>query len=207
MTEDRAAVNFCPTVPTPMRGTVGQRLTPWDSSGTVSGTPSLKLLAHKVLARDSQRDTERDSGRDTVPATPSGVGQRLTSADGVPSGVPPQPRHAPKVEKPLVMRDGRRRWSLPPAGDPNARVDELVSRVRTAGVVLVADGRTLHATAPRGWQPADGLAALARNSAAIVRALHRASDDRLASGQHMGAAMTDPNGDVIEVPAGEPVRV
>lgn len=110
----------------------------------------------------------------------------------------------PPVPLPLVMRDGRRHWTLPPAGNPNAAVDELITRARAVGVVLVADGTTLHVTAPKG-RLASELPALARHAAAIVRSLHRASDTRLRAGRHQGAAMTGPDGRPVLIPAGWPV--
>ncbi len=58
-------------------GTVGQLPNSGTAGGTVRGTPSLKALASKVLARDSGRDETWDTSKSAVPG-----GSKITEPVG-----------------------------------------------------------------------------------------------------------------------------
>ena len=117
MARDVVATLDCPTVPIPNAGTAGQSMSATDNGGTdhgtIGGTPSLKALAIRVLARDNARDTLRDAPA-SVPATTVPVIIAGGTANGTPAHLPQLGRGAPPVQSDAFAGFGLRRppsWS------------------------------------------------------------------------------------------------
>lgn len=78
-------VTHCPAVPAPGNGTAGHQQSERDARRDRSGTPSLKSLAAKVLARDTERDKARDTAQTAVPRSLPPVPLPVQAIPGVPA--------------------------------------------------------------------------------------------------------------------------